>query len=351
MLGKIYCLQDSANLSIYHFKKVESTINNVHEPLLFNYQVLKWLASAYAKNGDSLIALRYFVESSEMGQRLNETNNISALNTYKFIRDEEINQHEKQKLELKHENEKHYFIIIIVVIIIVLVVLLFFFLVYRNINKTLEKQKIRLERALLNNSLLTKEMHHRVKNNLNMVSSLLSLQSKKLTNQDAINALKESQNRIKSVAILHQGLYQNMGDVSGKINLLDYISRLSDHISHIFKNEQKEISFNISVAKDITLSLDVAIPVGLILNEFITNSFKYAFNDVEKCNISIFVEYNHIENNCFLTYSDNGKGFTKTTNNDSFGFTLIDMLVLQLNATLQLDSQKGTKYMLVFKNA
>jgi len=347
MLGKLYYLQDSVTLSINHFKRAESCIKNLQQPSPYTYQVIKWLAEAYAKKGDSLSAARYFILSSHMGEKLNEKNNISTLNTFKFLRDTDLYNFEKKELEQKHKSANRNLIFIIACITVILLIVGIGFFTYRRLNSNLKGQKKRLERALLNNSFLTKEMHHRVKNNLNMISSLLNLQSKQINNEEAKLILTESKNRIKSVAILHQGLYQNMDDLSGKIVLNDYVQRLSSHTSHIYKNENKNIQYHISIPDNIILGLDAAIPLGLILNEFITNSMKYAFETVSNCNIIINATYDN--NTLTIVYEDNGAGFDKNKVKNSFGFSLIELLCGQLNAKLELDSTNKTRYTLILK--
>lgn len=349
MIGKIYYQKGAIDSSIKYLRIAEACVLDIDEPNYYNHQLLKWLSNAYLETDSFAIALHYLKKYTEMGKAVNDKRQLNALNAYKYFREMETLEADKQKEAAKHKEEKKLFQLMLTIAVIGLFIFFFGFLFYRKFNAKLAKQKIELEDALKLNTVLVKEIHHRVKNNLQMVSALLNLQSKKLKNEDAIKALKEGQNRIESVAIIHQNLYQNIGEsVDGKIIFKEYLENLTAHLCEIFKNEQKNISIEIDVPEGLLLDLNTSIPLGLIINEFLTNSFKHAFNSTKSGLIHVSLKQTEDEKYT-LTYKDNGSGMSKLKNKNSFGLSLIDMLTIQLGGKLNLALEKGVSYTLIFK--
>ncbi|SFD31930.1 Two-component sensor histidine kinase, contains HisKA and HATPase domains [Spirosoma endophyticum] len=199
------------------------------------------------------------------------------------------------------------------------------------------------------NEVLLKEQNHRVKNNLQIVSSLLNLQAKRLTDEVAKKAVEESRLRVQSMAIIHRRLYD--GDKLAEVNLDEFIKELTAGVLKAFGYLFIKLEFAID---DINLSADKAISVGLILNELITNACKYAFPDNESpflC-ITCYLKTNKIE----LKVEDNGPGIegAMIAKTNSFGMTLIQAQVNQLYGTYRFSSgektvAKGTTFMMEFK--
>lgn len=214
-----------------------------------------------------------------------------------------------------------------------------------EIKKTQEKinQNLREKEAML------QEIHHRVKNNLQIISSLLHIQSKSVEDEFSLNLLKESQNRVRSMAIIHQKLYENK-DLSS-VDFNSYTHGLTSYLLSSYRVDQSIISFK-SKIKDIHLSLKTAIPCGLILNEILTNSLKYAFPD--KRNGTIFIDLQKIGNGRFqLKIGDNGVGINKSTHPEkrkSLGMDLIEIFVQQINGAMQLESKNGVCYTIIFSD-
>jgi two-component sensor histidine kinase len=207
-------------------------------------------------------------------------------------------------------------------------------------EREINQKNINLRHLLDEKEWLLKEIHHRVKNNLQTVISLLNSQSAYLDNDMALSAIKNSQHRIHSMSLIHQKLY-NSENIS-TINMPNYIKELVEYLKDSFSLGQR-IRFEIKVAP---LELDVAqaIPLGLILNEAITNSIKYAFPDDQTGMIYITLEAT-TENRYLLTISDNGIGaetdFTDTKAN-SFGMSLIKGLSDDLEAKFTMENNNGT---------
>ncbi len=203
----------------------------------------------------------------------------------------------------------------------------------------------RIKLSLQEKEVLLKEIHHRVKNNLQIISSLLNLQSSNL-NKEAAAAFKESQNRIKSMALIHEKLYQS-SDLS-RVDFGEYVGCLTTHLVRSYtSNPGVSVSMDI---RGISLDIDTAIPCGLIINELVSNSLKYAFPDGRTGIIHIDMA---LDNGAYrLTVGDNGIGLSQGTNyrnTGSLGLQLVDTLVDQLEGTIELVPEKGATFMITFK--
>ncbi len=198
-----------------------------------------------------------------------------------------------------------------------------------------------IEKALKEKDLLVKEIHHRVKNNLQFISSLLSLQSRHLIDKNAISALKESRNRVNSMSLLHHNLYQK--NQLTNVNMKVYLEQLvaSNLQSYILESSKLQIKLGIAA---ILLDVDKAISIGLIINELINNSFKHAFPNQD--NGTLAIGFEQLNQNYIIEVKDNGKGMIHQTDHiaksSSFGLKLIQLLVKKLNAKWQLSGQNGT---------
>lgn len=204
-----------------------------------------------------------------------------------------------------------------------------------------------IKASLEDKEMLLREIHHRVKNNMQIISSLLNLQSKYVKDKEAIDLCRDSQARVKSMAMIHEKLYQSK-DLGG-IDLAEYIKVLAVSLLNTYAAEPKLINMIIDV-DDVLIDIDTAIPCGLIINELVTNSIKHAFLNGRKGEIKI--EF-HIENEgSILTVSDNGVGFPEDLNfkeTRTLGLRLVNILVSQLNAKIDLDSSHGTEFKITFK--
>ena len=201
--------------------------------------------------------------------------------------------------------------------------------------------------SLREKEILLKEVHHRVKNNMQVISSILNLQSSYVKDKNTLNILKESQNRIKSMAFIHESLYQTK-DFS-KINFSEYVTNLSRNLVHSYEVMEGKILLNLNV-QNIFLNLDQSIPCGLIINELISNSLKYAFKGKKRGIIT--VEIKQKADNIVMSISDNGAGLPKKIdfrNTDSLGLQLVVTLTEQIDGTISLDNKKGTKFTIRFK--
>lgn len=209
------------------------------------------------------------------------------------------------------------------------------FSIYRLYQKV-KKQKDLIAISLDEKNTLLKEIHHRVKNNLQVVSSLLSMQSRFIDDEKAIGAVNEGQSRVESMALIHQKLYQesNLSGVKAK----EYIEELAEILRASY-SLGKEIDFQYHI-DDLTIDVDTIIPLGLILNELICNSLKYAFPDEKEGVVTVRLE--EVQNQLELQVSDDGIGMEDPESSKSFGLVLIQSLAKKLKASLVIQSQAGT---------
>jgi len=186
-----------------------------------------------------------------------------------------------------------------------------------------------------------------VKNNMQVISSILNLQSSYIKDEAAVEMLKESQDRIKSMAFIHESLYQ--GKNFSHVKFSEYVRNLVSNLFHTYGINKAglKLAFDLD---EVFLDLDTSIPCGLILNELISNALKYAFTDRE--NGTLTVTLKKLEGGKIqLVVSDNGKGFPEHINwkdTESLGLQLVVTLAGQIRGDIQLESKKGTTFTIVF---
>lgn len=221
--------------------------------------------------------------------------------------------------------------------------IVFTVVVYRQRNK-LATEKRKTDELLKDKELLLREIHHRVKNNLEVVSSLLALQSAQIDDPNTKDAMLAGQNRVQSIGIVHQKLYQ--GDALGTIEMKDYFINLSESILDSFGAESR-IQVECAMEK-LNVDIDTAVPLGLIVNELLTNTLKYAFPDGRDGKVQISLQKKE-KGILQLQVSDNGVGKIGDTRGTGFGGQLIALLTTQLNGTMKEVSANGTHLYFEFK--
>lgn len=195
-----------------------------------------------------------------------------------------------------------------------------------------------------NIKVLLQELNHRVKNNLQVVSSLLNLQANAIPDSEAKSAILESKNRLLAMILIHQRIYHHENATS--IFLPDYLRELAESIMFSFLGASNPAILNFEI-EPVWLNVDKAIPVGLITNELITNCFKHAINKNPEGRIAVMLKSK--ENGYLLSVCDNGGGFPEGTQKRSFGLELVRSLVRQLDGDCKLVSEKGTCWEIFFK--
>lgn len=203
-------------------------------------------------------------------------------------------------------------------------------------NEVLQSRNNRIE-------LLLRELNHRIKNNLQLISSILNLHSRSTQNQDAKMALTEGKLRMQALSLLHQKLY--MTEKYTEVNCKDYIRELLDYLSIAFKSNYSDVNFKLDI-DNFKLNLDQAVPLGLILNELVTNSLKHSGKDELIIDLKAKKEKDKIS----ISLKDNGKGISQEQfeNSSSFGISMIKSLVEQINGELSVGCKNGPHFKLEF---
>lgn len=219
---------------------------------------------------------------------------------------------------------------------------------FTDITERKKSEKI-IEDSLKEKDVLLREIHHRVKNNMQIISSLLNLQSSYFQDSEAVNVFKESQNRIRSMALIHEKLYQT-GNLVG-VKLGDYVQDLASHLMSSYSLDSNKIKL-ITDIDNVSLGIDTAISLGLIVNELLSNAFKYAFPNDASGEIKLSYKPSD-ENNSTLIISDNGIGFPQNIDfkqTESLGLQLVNTLVEQLEGNIELSRNGGTEFKIVLPN-
>jgi PAS domain S-box-containing protein len=222
------------------------------------------------------------------------------------------------------------------------------FCVVHDISDRVKFEEV-VQESLKEKDILLREIHHRVKNNMQIISSLLDIQAMETDDESLRNLLQESQRRVKSMALVHEKLYQTHN--LSKIDFGEYISIILSELMTLYRLDEKNITTKID-ANQIELDIDQAVPCGLIINELITNSCKYAFPEdtIGKIEIS-FVEKNDMFE---LTVRDNGIGLQPDANHkkaNPLGLQLVDLLAKQMMGSFQIHSDHGTTSVVKFKRS
>jgi two-component sensor histidine kinase len=218
-----------------------------------------------------------------------------------------------------------------------------------KINNEVTETNAQLKTLLEEKEILLKEIHHRVKNNLQVITSLLSLQSSFIEEDETKALFRYSQYRINSMALIHEMLYKSQ-DIS-KINYGIYAENLVSSLIISMKGSDHSVKLKLNIPK-ISINIDTAIPLGLLINEIITNALKYGIRDDNPGEIHLNIvktKHNHFK----MEIGDNGNGFSKGINfrnSNSLGLLLIHKLSLQLNGKIEKDNDtKGTNYIVFFE--
>ena len=207
----------------------------------------------------------------------------------------------------------------------------------------------RIKRSLREKEILLAEIHHRVKNNMQIISSLLSLQSRDIKDKRALSLIKNCEHRIKAMSLVHEKLY--LSDDLSRIDFHDYVESLSARFFQVHRVDSRIVSFS-SHVKNVSFSIETAMPLGLIINELVSNAMKHAFPEGRKGNIAVKLTQNTKADEYTLTVTDDGIGFPEGIdyrNTETFGLQLVDMLTEQLGGTIEFDGSEGTSFKIIFK--
>ena len=299
-------------------------------------------------------ALFYHKKETEL-----EIDNLTKLNNEKVfelqtdfdvaLKDKNIAvlvQEKKSNLKEKIKQSEN-LIFVSVALLFAFLFLLFYVKNYKAVktkNLLIESEKVQVKKSLLEKETLLKEIHHRVKNNLQLVMSLLNIQAQK-ENQDVEGFLAVSKSRILSMALIHENLYQS--ENLNAVNFKEYIRNLTQIILNAYQTERTPISLQIKM-DEVYFDIQTAIPLGLIINELVSNAYKHAF--VAKSNGCIIIQLIPVGEHYELSISDNGVGTTQKNNaKKTLGLQLVEELVFQIDGKLLVENNNGMHYSIQFQ--
>ena len=221
--------------------------------------------------------------------------------------------------------------------------------VYGTVQDITERKKVeeKLKKSLKEKEVLIKEIHHRVKNNLMIISSLLNLQSQYIKDEEALDIFRESQNRARSMALIHERLYQSK-DLK-RIDFGDYIQTLSKDLYHSCVTDPQRVELKMHV-ENLMVDINTTVPLGLIVNELVTNSLKHGF--IKDAEGEINIDFHKDGDEFVLVVEDTGVGFPDDIdfrNTPTLGLQLVNNLTTQIDGKIELNRDKGTKFIITFE--
>lgn len=317
-----------------------------------NWKTYNFKSIVYKAMGENQKA-RAAEERSDLLARLQNT--TRTLNDLERIFDNEVHAAEIEKLSLQNRliqvqannvrKQKQNLRIVIGLISLLFITSLAFLISRTRSNKRLKEMNTLVSENLKEKDLLIQEIHHRVKNNLQLISSLLSLQSRTVNDEKASLALSEGQSRVLSMALIHQNLYKDK--VSSGMDVQDYVQQLTQRLLATYGINPENIELSLDIDP---IALDVAtlVPLGLIINELIANALKYAFEENQKGKIEMTLKQK--DGDLLLKLKDDGKGFASIGESDGFGMKLIRALSKKLDADLNVSNDNGASVEMLIKN-
>ncbi len=326
----LYAHADYPRAQIFQlYRAVIDTVQNNQVDFSLS-SVYQYLHLQHAGMGDSATAYRYLVlyHHEEMRQE-QLRNDIAVTNITEQYEAEKVRSEMLEvsdQLERKKEETTRIYFFLITLGVLFIVIGFLAYKLNRSNNKLVDRNKEK--------DTLLQEIHHRVKNNLQIISSLLELQTRKTTDPSTISIMQEGQNRVKAMSLIHKKLYQN--EDLARVEFQAYVDDLTATLYQVFNSGNQAIDHQIE-AENIYFDIDTAIPLGLIINELVTNAYKYAFDEV--ANPQLRIQIDSLQNGEYqLRVSDNGPGLAPDFNIKevkSLGLRLVSRLTKQLLGTME----------------
>lgn len=350
MLGAVASGMGETYLAMKQYSAAEKYLLNSYalfrkmEQLDYTKQVLASLTQLYEAKGDFRLAYQYQHELIRIKDSLfNQEKDQRMLETIKkYELDIKEAQLKAQDAVIQQKKiEQILYVTGLLLLTGLVMVLLFYYRQKQASNRALAEKNEIIGKALQEKEVLLKEIHHRVKNNLQVISSLLNLQSKNIIDENALAAIRDGRDRVKSMALIHQNLYRD--DDLTSVDVRDYIDKLTQSLFHSYNINKERVNLTTHI-DELQLDVDVVVPLGLILNELISNALKYAFEQVENgglLRVSLTREFDQL----VLQVQDNGRGLPESLNMDkpaSMGYQLIKSLTQKLKATISIEGNNGT---------
>jgi len=306
--------------------------------------IIKIIGKAYEKLGNHKLSNQYLKMHIELRDSLMDEQVVKAVNNAEAKYENEKKQLEIEQLSLKDQlNEDRISLQRKALGGLVIGLGLLSFLLYRLFgqNKQIKSQNKIITKAISDKEVLIKEIHHRVKNNLQVISSLLGWQSRSIEDQKAKEAFQEGRSRVYSMSLIHQNLYKK--DNLTSIEMDPYIDKLGHNLIQTYNVGDTKVTFQKNVQSDLDLDVETVVPLGLMINELLSNSLKYAF--INRATGLIAVSLYEKGNQLILMVKDDGVGLDKTSldgNIESIGHRLISAFVNKLDAQIQISGDSGT---------
>jgi two-component sensor histidine kinase len=316
------------------------------------------LSDCYRRMGDFRQALQYQDSTASMSQALLNEENLRQMNEMTAVYESAEKEKQIERLNIEkvssiaearsRKQERNYFLVSSLLFLALAMVAYKAYTSNKKKKELLNRQNAIIEQSLADKEVLLKEIHHRVKNNLQLVSSLLSLQADYIKDAHALDAVKESRNRVHAMALIHQNLYQEE-DLTG-IKVDDYISKLCDNLFNSYNIKPGKLNL-VKELQDLHLDVEIVVPLGLMLNELITNCLKYAFPGHRQGTIKIILlEHDHCLRLCVY---DNGVGLPhhfSIHDSVTFGFKMIKAFMQKMKGDMKVYTEDGTKVELTMTN-
>ena len=330
------------------------------KPLKVNLLLTKSSYFSSIKNPDS--ALFYYKEydnyRNSLSQNIQKNQSVLLLGQLEIsTRRTELIQSKQSLYNSLKKNERQKIMLLVLIFILITSFMYGIFMFRNNLIKSKSNDKIEAQNAMINehskkieaqfnhNEILLKELHHRVKNNLQVMYSLLNLQKRRNVDIETIETLSSIQNRIQTMALVHQNLY-----TSGNFELVEiaiYVHTLTHHLESIYKINKQSIHVIIEIEESLKLPIEMVVAIGLIINEAVSNAFKYAFKNKETGMLKINIV--SIKDEITIVIKDNGIGFNQVSKKEnSLGMKLIELMCSQLKASHYIEKTNGVTHYIKF---
>jgi len=340
----IYYLQGLRNKKTGDLNKALKIYRDIYDILVdagnhkseIAINLLREIVELTEKMGEYEIGYQYLsiLRNTERESIYRDRQRITKVLEVEYETERKQEQLENQELIISNQNK-----IVAISVVFIFILLILSIVLYRVYSKV-KDQKNRIET-------LMRELHHRVKNNLQVISSLLGLQSMKLTDESAQKAVEEGKERIRAMSLIHQKLYTDENVTS--LNVKEYINSLVLELAQSYGFSEENLQVEIP---EKNFDVETTLPLGLIINELVSNAFKYAFKDIEKPLLELKL-VSEDKGQHTLIIRDNGVGIPddfKIENASSFGLKLVNILSKQLKGKLMINTDNGLKYSLKFSS-
>lgn len=357
-LGELELLQGNLNSANKYFNESLSIGRRIESPteVMWAFEGLYLTAKKANKYNEALVAYERFEHIKDSLEGLQNAKDVMQIETM-YHQEEHLKKIKDQELKIiqaerKIDSEKFKNIIYVsfsIFIALIFVLVLFIYLRSRRLSGMLLDQRNRISESLKEKEVLLKEIHHRVKNNLQVISSLLNLQRYSSGDKGVEYIIDETQNRINAIALVHQKLYQS--ENVGRIDFSVYIRELVEQESVIYLNKESPIEKIYEIEENSSFDIDLAVSLGLIVSELIINAFKYAFS-ADRKNVLIIKLSNKSKDEFTLVVRDSGAGLPPGFENgkkESLGMELVKILAEQINGSLSYRNDNGAVFTVQFK--